>query len=176
MIQEQFVRNTNYCERYGLDYQFFSSEIKDIVYGGWDKVYRMQDALKYDLVIWLDADAIIFDTEKDLKDVPIPEDSIGAVRFSIPVSHLNVGVLYIKPGEHSSEFVSMWLSEFPGQGSWHEQEAFNRIRNDCVVELPQEWNRNYDHNPFANPVVMGFHGYGEADYRIGLMRKVLERR
>ncbi len=96
LIQEQFRRNTDYCEKFGLDYRFFMSEQLDVSCGGWDKVIHIQDAMRYyDLIVWLDADAIVFDITRDLKTVPLPEDSIGVVRFLMPVTHLNVGVVYL---------------------------------------------------------------------------------
>jgi Lipopolysaccharide biosynthesis proteins, LPS:glycosyltransferases len=174
LVQEQFIRNTDYCEKFGLDYRFFSSERHDCLLGGWDKLDHIHDCLDYELIIWLDADAIVCDINQDIKTVPLPEDSIGAVRFNIPISHYNVGVLYVRPGIRSKAFLEKWISEFPGSGIWHEQSVFNSILNECVVPLPITWNRNYDNNPYAKPMVMGFHGFGTPEHRLALMKKVLQ--
>jgi hypothetical protein len=125
--------------------------------------------------VWLDSDAILFDTNRDVREVPLPEDSIGAVRFQLPVSHLNVGVLYAKPGNRMNDFMYDWIADFPGLGAWREQAVFNFNKKECVVELPLEWNRNFDHSPYAKPFVMGFHGFGDADNRLALMKKALEK-
>lgn len=171
LIQETFTRNLEYCNKYDMEYVFFSSDMLNLEAGGWEKVLCVQRFLDYDFIVWLDADAILFDVNRDVRTVPLPDDSIGAVRFLMPVPHLNVGVLYVKPGERVKRFIHDWLDKFPGEGSWREQAVFNKIRNECIVELPKEWNRNLDNSPYANPVVMGFHGFGTSDDRLMLMRK-----
>jgi len=173
LIQEQFVRNTNYCEKFEIDYTFISATIKPMENGGWDKVYHIFDAFSYDLIVWLDADAIIYDTNVDLKSVPLLKDSVGAVMFGSPVPHLNVGVMYVKPGKQVTKLFQKWIGMYPGQGAWREQGVFNAIKNECVTYLPSAWNKNYDYNPYSHPVVMGFHGFGEPEKRVALMREVL---
>lgn len=174
LLVECFGRNARYCQDHDIDYMTIVSENLDINKGAWDKVAYVKDALeKYELVIWLDVDAVIFDLSRDLKDVPLQPDTIGVVKYLLPSQHFNVGVMYFKSGENVKKFVAEWFESFPGFGAWHEQEVFNRMKNDTVCQLPQEWNRNYDGNRSANPVVMGFHGFGTADERLALMRKVL---
>lgn len=174
LLVECFERNVVYCEGHDIDYMAIMSEEKDIAHGGWDKIFHIQEMLKkYELVIWLDVDAIIFDLQRDLREVPLPPDSIGAVKFMLPIQHMNVGVMYFRSGENVNKFIEEWLSHYPGQGAWREQEVFNMMKNKTVVSLPVEWNRNYDMNPSAKPVIMGFHGYGDAERRLELMRKVL---
>jgi nucleotide-diphospho-sugar transferase len=175
LIREQFFDNIQYCERYEIDYRFFWGEIKPVEHGGWDKLFHIRDCFSYDLIMWLDSDAII-KNPRDIREVPLPEDSIGAVKFMMPIPHFNMGVLYVKPGRRVEAFFEKWVGEYPGRGAWHEQEVFNRIKNECVVELPAEWNRNFDNNPFANPVIMGFHGFGDSNNRLNLIRKVKDGR
>lgn len=174
LLVETFDRNTKYCEEHDIDYMAIMSEILDAQKGGWDKLGHIKNALDiYELVIWLDADAIIYDLTRDLKTVPNPPDTIGAVKYFLPAPHLNVGVLYFRNGERVKRFVSDWLERYPGQGSWAEQMVFNSMKDKTVFSLPMEWNRIYDHNPSANPVVLGFHGFSDAKYRLELMKKVL---
>jgi hypothetical protein len=190
LLTENFTRNAKYCEEHDIDYVVFFSETLDPIHGGWDKVLHVRDALKkYKLVIWLDVDACIYDLTRDMKTVPNPPDTIGAVRFMLPTSHLNVGVLYFRNGEKVVQFVDEWLAAFPGPGAWHEQAVFNQmtpanrrpnqssfagVKNETVYELPAEWNLNFNYNANSNPVVMGFHGFGTADNRLAMMRKSLE--
>jgi hypothetical protein len=174
LLAECFARNATYCERYDIDYQVNISEIRDPKFGGWDKVTHVQRALdSYELVVWLDADAILYDLSRDLRSVPLAPDRIGVVQFFLPVQHLNVGVLYFRNGPSVKRFVASWLEKFPGEGAWHEQAVFNQIRDETIVLLPNEWNRNYDSNPSANPVVLGFHGFGPAENRLKLMKMFL---
>lgn len=176
MALEYGKRNTLYCKEHGLLFQFYIEERFDPKLGAWDKVFLIQEALQdYDFVMWLDADALLFDVSRSVLDVPLPEDSVGAVRYFLPVSHFNTGVLYFRNGDKTKAFLKKWVDGFPGKGSWKEQQVFNSMK-ELVTELPREWNRNYDNNPSANPVVMGFHGFGDADNRLSLMRKVLDGR
>lgn len=173
LIQETMIRNVEYCKRFDMDYAFIASEIFDISNGGWDKLLHVQRFFDYDFVVWLDSDALIFDTSRDLRTVPTPGDSIGVVRFLLPVPHFNVGVMYFRVGPRVKSFVKEWLKNYPGEGAWHEQAVFNKIKNECVVEIPKEWNRNYDNNPHASPVIVAFHGFGSAEKRLALMQRVL---
>src|SRR4026208_183466 len=89
LLTRNFTRHAEYCEGHDIDYVVFVSEIIAPEIGGWDKVGHVKDALKrgYKLVIWLDVDAYIFDTGRELRLVPNPPDTIGAVRFMLPTSH-----------------------------------------------------------------------------------------
>lgn len=172
LLTENFTRHVQYCEEKNIDYVAHLSEIDHPDLGGWEKVRYVRAALEqYALVIWLDVDAYIFDLSRNMKTVSNPPDTIGAVRFMLPTSHLNVGVLYFRNGEKVMQFVDDWLAEFPGPGAWHEQAVFNQKKNGTVYELPAEWNLNFNHNPNANPVVLGFHGCGTAENRLNMMRK-----
>jgi hypothetical protein len=175
LMLEYFERNARYCAEREIDYRAsVSAKVCKVGIGDWDKVKLIRESLDfYDLVIWLDVDALIYDLARDLRAVPLPDDKIGAVRFMLPSPHLNVGVLYFRNGKNTLLFMDKWLSRFPGRGAWHEQAEFNDMRDETVIELPKEWNYNCNGNALAKPVVMGFHGIGDAQNRLQMMRKVL---
>jgi len=164
MMELTFGRHARYCGIHGFDYRFQVSG-GDMDMGGWEKVRLVRAALeKHAFVVWLDADAVIMNLNKSLKEVPLPPDSIGACHFSVPRPHWNVGVLYFKAGKRTLDFLDEWLSRYPGEPRWHEQEIFLELGlENEVVTLPDEWNSSGDHNPVPNPVVAAFHGM-EARY------------
>jgi hypothetical protein len=152
-----------YCNKHGLKYvSIVDGEVPND--GDWYKVRLIRDLLEeHNFIMWLDADAFIYDTNVSVTDVPLPEDSIGACHFPVPVPHWNVGVLYFKNGPRVKAFVEKWLQNYPGEGRWYEQEAFNRIGKDFIVTLPDVWNSSLDHNFKFNPVVRAFHGVPNRD-------------
>lgn len=179
MISECFQRNASYCERFGIDYRFYLQQVKPASNGGWDKVFLIQQALHdgYDLVIWLDADAVIWDLETDLCTVPNPPDTIGVVQFKrcrFFDTHYNVGVLYVRNGPRAQEFVNTWLDGYPGGLRWREQKVFNDISNDTIFQLPTTWNYTVlRHAGVEKPMIRGYHSIRGAEEKLRMMLKDL---
>jgi hypothetical protein len=145
--------------------------------GGWAKVAYVLSALErlVDVVVWLDADTIIWDMDADLRGGA--PTNIGAVKFYPPYSwgeHWNVGVLYFRNNNETLSFVSRWLAMYPGPEHGREQVVFNEIGQDLVTTLPSKWNytlnRHFDNDA---PIVKGFHGSGTNEQKLKLMKEAL---
>lgn len=186
LLSLTFKRHVLYCEKYNIDYSIHVTEIMPAECGGWDKVKLVQRYLSedYDLVIWLDADATIWNLDRDINDVPNPVDTIGAVRFDEfrnqygkikSPAHYNVGALYFRNGDNVKEFVNQWLNNYPGKSPWHEQQVFNDI-SDNVFQLPDEYNYTVDrHSGNDNPIVKGYHSIRGLEKKYEAMKKDLEK-
>lgn len=182
MVLEYVPRHAEYCRKFGIDYEFFMGELMPYQKGEWDKVILVKEALlsNYELVIWLDADAIIKDLYTDLKDVPLGPDRIGAVWFPVPEPHFNVGVLYFRNGPNVRQFVDDWAAGYPGEDYWHEQRVFNDLANTpsksneaFIMRLPPQWNSSRDHNWVSDAIIAAGHGIGPLQQRQEFLQKCL---
>ena len=182
MIELTRERNEKYCERWGFDYQVHIDPIVpewDIKHGGWAKIELIRRALYagYDYIIWLDADAMIYDLDTDLRD-GCP-NGIGACYHRIPqLNHWNVGVMLMKNSHEVKLFIGEWLSKFPGANDgWYEQGEFNRLgmKSKVVHTLSDKWNATLNVNMVPDAVILGFHGYGDAKQRYEAMKRISDK-
>lgn len=181
MLQLTEAWHAEYCKKHGIDYQcIYTNPIPDSdpLKGSWGKIKLIRDALYegYEYVFWLDADTLIVDLDADLRSAVEPF-KIGACWHRIPqLNHWNVGALYIDNCQETREFISAWLEEYPGKPQWLEQGAFNELAmlNKTVVTVSDKWNSTIDVSYVPDAVVLGFHGQGDTQYRINLMRDTLQ--
>lgn len=173
LIRVTFNRHKSYCENYGIDYSFQVGNLNyagspDRTVGDWYKVIMIQRLLKeHELVIYLDADTMIYDLSFDLSTVENPPDTIGAVIFPRRIkpngklvynSHYNVGALYVRNGERVQKFLEKWLGYYPGTPTWYEQGVFNDILDGTIYPLPYEYNHTSTAHPESNSIkVKGYH-------------------
>jgi hypothetical protein len=166
-----------------MDYQVIMSHvIKDhpfVLYkgdphaplGGWAKIALIRDAFTegYPYVVWIDADALIWDLKVDLRDVykEMGEACVGACQHPGPPIHLNVGVEYWRNTDRAKEFVAAWIAEkdVPHDG-WLEQGVFNRMSTDLkwagiVTRVSDKWNATkMAGTDVPDAVIKGYHGPG----------------
>lgn len=178
MALDHVHRHAEYCRRFGMHYEFFAGEMMPYKKGDWDKVILVKEALLsyYDLVIWLDADAVIKDLGFDLRQVPLNPDEVGAVFFSVPEPHYNVGVLYFRNGSRVQKFVDEWTQGYPGDDHWHEQQVFNTLAQkhaDMVKILPAVFNSSRDHNWTPGAYIAAGHGISPIEDRRKFLQKCL---
>ena len=172
-----------YCQYWGMDYRVEASA-PVVTTGDWDKVKMIHDALEnigYEYVIYIDADALIYDVRQDVRNACIKP--INAVIFSNPINHANTGVLYIHNTPAARAMISEWLSTVPGKDagamSW-EQGEFNRLavekwqKEETIGYLSNEFNSVDFINPCKMPVVMAWNGYHDIGVRVEKMRRAIE--
>lgn len=176
-----YCHHKNYCIRFGFEYSFQkANEVQDK--GDWYKVVMIQRLLKlHDLVICLDADTMIHDTNFNLAIVENPPDTIGVVLFPerhkdngklVYKSHYNVGALYIRNGERVNQFIENWLSKYPGNTKWYEQQVFNDIVNETIYQLPNEYNHTSTAHPESNHIIVK--GYHSGSSPVWMKKKKME--
>jgi hypothetical protein len=181
MLEMQVERNQAYCDSWGIDYQYWIVNPipnHDPVQGSWAKVYYIEQALiaGYDYVIWLDADTIIRDFETDLRDGCV-YGHIGACWQRIPqLHHWNVGALFVSNHPLTLAFLRNWFEKFPGGGPWNEQGCFNELamQSKVVQTISDRWNATFNYTECPDTVILGYHGAGNTQQRIELMKSVLK--
>lgn len=179
-----FPGHADYARRHAMDYWCMFSDVRPNMpakVGGWSKVHLIRDAWRqgYQHIFWVDADALIVDYTVDLRHALQGSLSeVGACQHSghgLP-THLNVGVLYVRPSQSLPRFPELWLAAFPGTKPWMEQGVFNDLaaRLPGVVErLDDRWNSTVGVNVSPRPVVKAWHGYGTPVDRLAAMRREL---
>lgn len=182
MIELTRARNEEYCQRHGFDYVV---KIDLIIpewpaeKGSWAKVELIKRALHrgYKYIVWLDADAMIYNLDEDLRE-GCP-NGIGACWHRIPqLNHWNVGVMLMQNTPAVKAFTRVWLEQYPGDGDgWNEQGVFNRLGrlSDTVQTLSDRYNATLNVNMVPDAVILGFHGYGTAAQRLQAMKDALQK-
>jgi len=182
LLELNTERNSAYCLRHGFDYWHVVENVlpdTDPTRGSWSKIELMRRGLEagYKYVIWLDADTLIRDLDADLREA-VKMNYIGACWHRIPqLHHWNVGALYLGNGERVLEFVSAWLSQYPGlNDGWMEQGVFNRMAmtSDIVQTISDKWNATIGFTEVPDAVVLAYHGAGDTNARYELMKEVME--
>ena len=179
MIELTRKRNEDYCKRWAFDYQVHLETVVpefDPKLGSWEKIELIRRALEtYEFVVWLDADAMIYDVDTDLRKAC---EGVGACWHRIPqLHHWNVGAMYFKNAPEVKDFINEWLSKYPGaRDGWNEQGEFNRLamKSKLVKTLSDRWNATLSVNMVPDAVVLGFHGCGSAKERHALMEQALK--
>lgn len=182
MLELTRRRHEAYCNRWSIDYQALVDNVEEAWppdAGGWAKILLVKAALlkKYEYVFWIDADAVVYDLAVDMREAVPFASSIGACVHRIPQwTHWNVGCLYFHAGPGVLDFVGRWAEAYPGEkDGWFEQGVFNRMGREgrIVQTISDRWNATLGVNMVPDPVVIGFHGKGDATARTELMRATL---
>ena len=181
MLKLTMVRHLEYAMRHRMDYQAIMCNVvknhpfqpylgdPEVPWGGWAKIVLIREALAagYPYVVWIDADAIIWNTQADLRDVykEMGDASVGACQHPGPPVHLNVGVEYWRNTDRAKEFVVEWLSHIDGRyDNWLEQGVFNKMHADpqwagIVARVNDKWNATkMAGTDVPDAIVRGYHG------------------
>lgn len=186
MMELNRPRNEAYCKTHGFDYEYLvgvtSEKYGDLKCGSWVKVEMTQRALAkgYQYVASLEPDTLIADLGADLRD-GCPK-GIGACfhrvfdLIRIPAQWC-VGAYYLQNTPETRAFVDEWLKGYPGDAQWRDNGVFNELgkKNRVVSTISDKWNATLNVNMCPDAVVVGFHGNGSAEQRLGLIRQTLER-
>ena len=146
----------------------------------WNKIplIRQALALKFDLVVWLDADTLIRRTDVDLRLALGEGSPIGMCRHPTPWDdqdwHFNSGVIFIRHTKLTRKFFDRVWKAGPVNHPWHEQVRINqmsRVYPRAVQTIDNKWNCASHVNPCPDPVIQAWHGRGTA--ALPLMRAAL---
>jgi hypothetical protein len=160
-------RTLKYCVAHKIDFRLVMGDIPPNEPGHWAVPQLILDYmdLGYKNVVYLDADCIVGDVNRDMRDACVP-DKIGAVWHNLSYltpdwSCYNVGALYVSSSPKVRGFVSEWLAKRPGSSEWPwwENGEFNILgkKMDIINCLDNSWNAGHV-SPSDHPVVMGLHG------------------
>lgn len=183
MLELTEPRHREYCQKHGIHYKpVIGNPIPEIPpeAGNWARIKLIKDALEegFEQVYWLDADTMIYDLETPLSEA-VQTGKIGVCWHRIPqLHHWNIGAMYLENCEEVKDFISNWLASYPPPNDgWLEQGVFNRMarQSKTVVTISDRWNATLDVSMVPDAVVLGFHGQGETEQRLDIMKQTLDR-
>ena len=160
-----------YCTRHAITYMPFFGRFSHDRDPRWDRFYPMIQALnggRFELVVWMDADALVVDREVDLRDATDELTHLGMVAHPGAWRdwkfHFNCGVMYVRNTVEASRF----LAEVDARGptgetpGWENQDAIHEaiVSGSLHVDkIRNRWN-SCRANQVPHPVVQAFHGMG----------------
>lgn len=126
-----------YAERHGYEL-ITSTEIDPRRPASWSKVPMLREAVdSYELVFWVDCDAVIVDTSRDVADELEPTSELGLVRHRRGDDLLpNAGVIVVRGGDFARDLLdTLWASTRYIHHPWWENAA---LLDAFGYELPGE--------------------------------------
>lgn len=121
----------DYARRHGYDLRLLTEPLQTERPGQWNKILLLRELVReYDLVLWIDADALFVDGRRDIADeledgrfLYIAEHAYGGLR--VP----NTGVVMIRSGPEAEALLDeLWNDTDFIDHRWHEQAALmNRL-------------------------------------------------
>jgi hypothetical protein len=128
--------NKEYAKKHGYTYKFINSGYTDIP-PYWRKVSLVKDLLpNYKGVLWLDTDAVIFDSSKSLESLTKSRHSMFISRdnWRAKKNHFNAGVWMIKNTPDMNTLMSDWENQYKEEdwlrnsdGKWHSKGKWSNI-------------------------------------------------
>jgi hypothetical protein len=154
-------RNSAYAARHGYEYHFINQVHYDLpVY--WQKPLLIRRALEagYDLVAWLDTDAVVHDLDRRIEDLFAgPEIMVAAGDNPFWDSPFNAGVFFVKAAGGAA-LMDRWSALFAGTG-WS--------RTETAWVCMEDWaGPSFEQGAFTLHLLDGLIGSGElrlADWR-----------
>jgi hypothetical protein len=113
VMQYLILRNAAYAKKHNYDHVFLQSINADIP-PFWAKVFLASAymAAGYDMVVWLDSDAVIHDDSKTLEEFFAGEQAFGyAPDNPLWGGPFNAGVFFCK-GASAKELLTAWMSHY----------------------------------------------------------------
>lgn len=179
LLDEFQHRHTIYCKKHDIDYLCLrgcATRERGLFA---DRYLLMLSILDhYDLIVYMDTDAIICDFDTDLRDVPIGNAWGGITRWE-ENGNILAGVQYWKGKQpHLRELFTV-LFDVPGSldEEWFNAgPAFKMIAGGDLTVLPYRWHSNVIHNhPLeADTVIRAVHGFNGHD-RLGMLKQELSK-
>lgn len=169
LLMATLQRHADYCTRHDITYLPFFGRFAHALHPNWDRFGPMLGALRsgvYELVIWLDADTVIVDTQTDLRLVTNELIHVGMVKNRTSWKqlgyHFNAGAMYVRHTGQAIDFLQAVVNQGPTENphGWQNQSAIHTVldRGGFYVDnISNRWNCSESNNA-PNPVVRAFHG------------------
>jgi hypothetical protein len=186
VAQGSFAR---YADRHGYELDLRRELLDSDRPAPWSKVLVLRELLAtHELVLWIDADAVVVDPARDIADDLGTDDFMGLVEHTYDgVSMPNTGVLVLRRGETAREFLdAVWDSTDLVDHQWWENAAVmrhlgydldppRRARESgfrqATTFLPKAWN-SIRLDPAENPRIRHYPGYSTKTRLAFMLRDV----
>jgi hypothetical protein len=180
MLQIAFPRHSEYARRHGFVYWCLTGDITPERPVVWTRIALISHALRlrYDYVVWLDADTLIVDMDTDFREAADEFKVLGMCRHPMPWGntnwHYNTGVILSKNNAQSRDILRKTWNSGPSNHPWQEQDRLMQLWEkapDSILPIDNRWNSHSKCNPSNKPVVRAWHACGPN--RIELMKREL---
>jgi hypothetical protein len=136
-----------YAERHGYDMVEVRHRLDPSRPPSWDKVPLLRSlAREYDVVVWVDADAIVVDDAPDIESDLQPRKFLHMVEHRLRTGRLpNAGVLALRGGPLSMRFLDrVWAQRQYVNHKWWENAAILQLlgyrdRDGVRASVPSPW-------------------------------------
>jgi hypothetical protein len=164
--REVYDWHSAYCAKHDIDYLCHLGRVPSTsaLDPTWDCVPLMRLALGlgYDLVVWLDTDALVVNPEVDLREASKEFRHVGMVKHRLGLhSHFNCGVTFVSNTEKARDFLAQTEEGGPvARSGWHEQARMHKVNAKLGVihRIDDRWNSTEGINEVADPVIAAWHG------------------
>lgn len=115
-----------YARRHGYDLHLVDDVIDSSRPAPWSKIPLLRDLVqRYELVVWIDADAVIVDGSIDIADELLPGRFLYLVEHTVGTEQRpNTGVMMLRGGDTAVRFLdSVWAQERYRTHRWWENAA-----------------------------------------------------
>ena len=172
-----------YAKRHGYGFKMINRYTDQ--HPAWQKVFAFQDYLQtYDLVFWIDIDAIIVKQDRDIADVfnyakgfqaipcepDEPNTGVWVMRNTVLAHKFIDYIIDLSPDYPSPCYEQEVVREVLGYDSYNAN--LNYVRE--TILLPEKWNNIHGNVPESEEIIRHFAGRTDAKKIEGL-RKVSER-
>jgi hypothetical protein len=120
----------SYCAKHGYSYVRYRELIDPNLIPTWNKLLAVLKELpNFDLLLWLDADALIVNPDQRIEDVIAPYEAGKDMFFSSDNMGLCAGVFFARNTPWVTDFIKGVLSigELPDCGHLHEQKTIRTL-------------------------------------------------
>ncbi|MEX0677441.1 MAG: class I SAM-dependent methyltransferase [Pirellulales bacterium] len=169
LLENTRAHHRSYAQRHGLDYCYAESNPAAPKRAGWGKISLILSAMRagYERIVWLDADAVILDTNVNLAE--LTDQGIGMVKHPNPL-HWNSGVVIVVRSSATEKFFEAVHREPENTSAWMEQLAINSLAErtefaGLLVELAAAYNTTPGAVTSHSPVVIAAHGLPHCERR-----------
>jgi hypothetical protein len=117
---------TRYAERHGYEYVEVRHRLDPSRPASWDKVVLLRSLVtKFDVVVWLDADALVLDRAPDIATVLRPRKFLYMVEHRVNGARIpNAGVIVMRGGRAAARFLDqVWKQRRFVADKWWENAA-----------------------------------------------------
>ncbi len=119
-----------YADRHGYDAVVLDRKVAPHRPASWSKVALLHDLVHdYDLVCWIDSDALVVDGAPDVADACVPRAFLHLVEHALPIGRVpNCGVMVLRGGATSRRLLlRLWRRVEFVQHHWWENAALLRL-------------------------------------------------
>jgi hypothetical protein len=136
--------NKRYCEKYNLQIILSNEKKYNDRHSAWERLPLLLDnILKFDYLIWIDADAFFYNDANNIVDIIHENENVNFI-FSNDIGNANInsGVFIVKSTQYSIDFLTKWAYDeelynnnpYP---NWWDQGVLIHMFNNNILNIQE---------------------------------------